>query len=449
MQRPSLLTVLFFLILNLSLSAQAQLYCAELFSRPPSPKALFLEDEKDVASARLRFLQNETEEVAAAYYQMDGNKIGPVVFGELIAAKKRGARVRLLLDAWNPEDWIDQRLTPAMYKSLLEAGVEVRIFNLVDPSKFSTYLKTSSFNRMHDKLLILKGQNIVTEGDRNIQNSNFRIQLRKEMRTKSYRSVEVLVQDQQMTNESLSYFNEMWELGTVPDTSAVTEFELTGTQKKIERAFKIIRDQEDLVSTAWEEQFVEVSKIDFLHDDPSMKGQSDGIAEGILNVLSSAKKSIVIYSPYLYLTPRFKNVIDQALVQKVSVTFILPSWESIDTPFTMQHFEKQAAEMKAKGVNVRQHVGKDFMHAKMAIVDNEKVFIGSYNFNPRSEKTDYETGFVITDEAFAKTVVEFHENLLELESAPFTESNKTMIETIKIWFIRLFVQWVPLIGRQI
>lgn len=450
-----LITTVVNLLIGLSLSvsvAFAAPLCASVNSRPaPVEKALFLDNEVDVASMRLHFLQKEMKEVRAAYYQLDGNKTGGILFSELIAAAKRGAKVRLILDSWNPEDWIDQRVKPQMYKALMEGGVEIRIFNPVDPSSITTYFNPNNFTRMHDKLLILSGQEVVTTGDRNIQNSNFRIQKRKGMKDLSYRSVEVVVQSRNMIEQTEAYFDKMWELAEPPDVSRVTDFELETAKKGLNNIFKIIRSK-DFTNVDWSSRLRKVDGIDFLHDVPGEKGITPGIAHGIVEILKTAQKSITIYSPYTYVTPIFMTAIKDALQRKVKVRLVLPSWKSIDTPFTMQHFEAQAKELQAMGIQILQHNGSDFMHAKMAIVDGEKVFIGSFNFNQRSEKTDYETGFVvkaIEEPEFSRDVVEFDRQFQAVESAPFTPSKKTMLESLKIIFLRLMTRLIPFIRHQI
>lgn len=420
--------------------------CGDVFQSPR--KALFLDDEIEVGSARLHFTQNEKSSIDASFYQMDGNKVGQVAFAELIDAARRGVKVRLLLDSWNPEDWIDTRVKPRMFKALLDAGVDVRIFNPVDPKKIITYFASSNFNRMHDKLMIYGGQQVVATGDRNMQNSNFRIQKRKGMNGLSYRSVEMVVKDEAMTKEAQDYFLKMWEFGETPDTSMVSLAESKNMQRHLDQVLSIIRSK-DLGKKDWTSRMTDVEHIRFLRDVPGVKVQTYGIADGILETLQSAQKSITIYSPYLYLTPRFLSTIKAARARNVEVTFILPSWQSIDTPFTMQHFEKQAQQMQALGVKVIQHTGADFMHAKMAIIDSESVFVGSYNFNPRSENTDYETGFVVKDKNFAKEVVDFDRKFQQLESAPFEPSKKNLLTSMKISFIRFFVRVIPLLRNQI
>lgn len=411
-------------------------------------KALFSDKAEDSAAIRLYLMKNETREIRAAYYQLDGNKTGKIFFSGLIAAAKRGVKTRLLLDGWNPEDWIDQRVTPEMYKALIEAGVEVRIFNYVDLKSLLTYLNPQSFHRMHDKLMICSGLNTVTTGDRNIQNSNYRIQQRKGMKGLSYRSVEMVVQSRQMTEESSDYFDKMWELGTVPDTSRVTDFELASVQKALENTYKVISSKE-ISNMDWTSRLQDVKNIQFLHDVPGRKAKESGIAEGLLDVLGSAQKEIVIYAPYTFFSERFMDMVKAALGRGVKIRLVLPAWKSIDTPFTLQHFESQARKLQGMGVKILQHNGSDFMHAKMAIVDGEKVFVGSYNFNTRSEMTDYETGFVVTDKEFTSGVIEFDRTFVQIESAPFTESKKSYMTTLKILFLRFLTSWIPFIRHQI
>ena len=48
----------------------------------------------------------------------------------------------------------------------------------------------------------------------------------------------------------------------------------------------------------------------------------------------------------------------------------------------------------------------------MAIVDNKKVFVGTYNFNDRSEHTDYEIGFVVQGDEIIKQANEFDKQIM-------------------------------------
>ena len=52
------------------------------------------------------------------------------------------------------------------------------------------------------------------------------------------------------------------------------------------------------------------------------------------------------------------------------------------------------------------------LHAKTLSVDHSRIFVGSFNFDPRSRKLNTELGFVIDSSALAQTIeAAFHENI--------------------------------------
>ena len=54
------------------------------------------------------------------------------------------------------------------------------------------------------------------------------------------------------------------------------------------------------------------------------------------------------------------------------------------------------------------------MHAKTMVVDGKTVYIGTFNFDPRSENLNTEVGVIIHDEALARAV----EASIETDMAP-------------------------------
>jgi putative cardiolipin synthase len=436
-----------------TLGVQAQQKCVALFPTETTRAAFLGFSHEDAATARIHFMENETKEIRAAYYQFDGNKVGKVFAGFLINAQKNGVRSRLLLDAWNPESWVDERVSPELYYVMMKNGVDVRIHNPIDPDSFSKFLKLGNYTRMHDKLLIFSGQNVVTTGDRNVQNSYFGpLQHKKGLKGKSTTSTEIVVQGEEITRASEKYFDQMWSVALPPEID-MTKLDLNKValiEKQLVK-FKDLIDAKENLHVDWQERLnkTEVAEIEFVHDVPGKKGQAPGIAESILKEIDSAEDFITIYAPYTFFSDRFLDAIDRVLARGVKITLVLPSWQSVDTPITLQHFEKQAAQLRKKGVKLIQHTGDNFMHAKVMIVDTKSVFVGSYNFNKRSELNDYESGFIVRDEAFVKEVRKFDLNFQKNEGTGFVESKKSFFDSIKVSLLRFFARIIPFLGRQL
>ena len=59
---------------------------------------------------------------------------------------------------------------------------------------------------------------------------------------------------------------------------------------------------------------------------------------------------------------------------------------------------------------------KATLHTKALIVDQERVFIGSFNFDPRSADINTELGVIIDDPALAAAFAELVDNALETQT---------------------------------
>lgn len=429
------------------------------------PTAYFSSSDKEHAALMLDLIKKEKKSISIAYYQTDGNKVGNVFFAALAEAAQRGVKVRLLLDAWNPDDWIDTPVSIETLKALSDLGVEVRYFNNVERNstteKALSFLKTDKFNRMHDKVAIFEEQNFLITGDRMPQNSNFRIQKRKGATVRdenkkivysfNYLSVMAAINSGEVTKGSLVQYEDLWKLGSPKNIELADNLSVEIRKKNLKK-FLTIAERGDFNSSLDNvyKGLRPISGAEFVSD--SINKYFDpyalGVSKHILQMFKEANEEIVIFSPYLNLTGPYLQEIYAAIDRGVKVTFVLPSWESIDTPLTLQIWEKQAAELKGRGVNIIQHQGKDFMHAKIAIVDNKKTFIGSYNFNPRSTFTDHESGIIVSDLDFGQSVMAFKKYLEQNESRPFEVSKKTILERIKISIIKKLMSWSFFLYRQ-
>ncbi len=428
-------------------------------------RAYFSTSDSEHAALMLDLIKKEQKSISLAYYQTDGNKVGNVLFAALADAASRGVKVRLLLDAWNPDDWIDTPVKLETLKALSDLGVEVKYFNNVERGtnyeKFLSFLHPQNFNRMHDKIAIFEGQNFIITGDRMPQNSNFRIQLRKGAAIRdennhitykfNYLSAMAAVNSSEVTTNTINFYQDLWKLGSFKKIENVNKFSVEIRKKNLSKFLKIAEDKELTrpVDDIYR-KLKPIEKAEYISDsvEKLAKPYALGVSKNLLEMFNQAKEDIVIFSPYMNYTDEYLAELNAAIDRGVKITFVVPSWESIDTPLTLQLWEKQAAELKARGVKIIQHQGQDFMHIKLAVVDKKKTFIGSYNFNPRSTFTDHESGVIISDMQFASSVHSFKLFIEENESTAFTPSKKSVLDKIKLFIISKLMSWSFFIYRQ-
>ena len=114
--------------------------------------------------------------------------------------------------------------------------------------------------------------------------------------------------------------------------------------------------------------------------------------ETFINLFNSARKSLLISSPYLIPTYNLITSLKNAAQRGVDVHIIVPGIPDKKIPYLMakSHFR----ELSDAGVKV--HIfEKGFNHQKSILVDDEIAFIGTINLDYRSLVHHYECGAIV------------------------------------------------------
>jgi phosphatidylserine/phosphatidylglycerophosphate/cardiolipin synthase-like enzyme/UDP-N-acetylglucosamine:LPS N-acetylglucosamine transferase len=384
--------------------------------------ALFLSEDAEVGAARWDFIKNERTSISAVYYMMDGNKVGAAALAGYREAAKAGATVRLILDGWAPERWIDAKFDPGMLKAAIADGVQIKIFNPVDLSNPLNRLRRSTYMRTHDKLSIFGGQNVLDLGDRNFQNVNFGLAHNSDV--PGYRSAETFLKGPAV-KDAAAYFDEIWNSSRVkmPQLQNVSPAQLDQGRIYLDRYARVMQNAEltgSHVPVDWVSQMKPVSDVEFFHDSVEHKGEVKGSGEKILEIIRNARNSLTIVSPYIVLTPEFKQAIYDALARHVEVTIITAGGSATDVDISSYSFETQAKDLQAAGARIFFHQGPKLMHAKIIQADGERSAVMTHNLDVISEYLNLESGISMKGEILNASVNAFVQEIVG-ESAPFTE----------------------------
>ena len=122
--------------------------------------------------------------------------------------------------------------------------------------------------------------------------------------------------------------------------------------------------------------------------------ESEEIKMGFLKMISAARKSIYIQTPYFVPDEPILDSIKMAAQSGVEVNIMIPSFP--DHMFVYWATYSYIGEIIKAGGNVYIY-DKGFLHAKMIMVDGEVTSIGSCNFDRRSFKLNFETNAFIYD----------------------------------------------------
>jgi len=432
----------------------------------PENRAAFLTDEVAVGRARWGALARENEEVFSMYFLWDGNRVGGAALAAHAEAAERGARVRIIVEGLSSFDigtlpkflqpaaeafMPPTRVSPAIMLALKNRGVEIRIFNAIDPRNIRSLVPLRVNTRAHEKLSYFKGQRLAALGDRNWQGINFGLARKKSLvptqskvlgiipRTvtpspnRVYRSAEGFVQGPAAADVG-AHLEDYWNDATLvsePDLSKVTPDELATADRKLRRLGNVFKGK-PIPQDVTELMQPLAGRVEFIRSVPAGVRKLDGPETRLFAIIRNAKKNITIASPYLTLTPRMKREVFAAMDRGVEVTFLSGAAHALDAEQAGHTFALQARQIIARGGKIHLHQGPELMHAKLIAVDvGTPQAVGgvlTHNFDAMSEYLNYESGLLFHDPDYVRQISDFQNLMITQESRPFTMPKMTVIQ---------------------
>ncbi|MEG2002919.1 MAG: cardiolipin synthase, partial [Clostridia bacterium] len=167
--------------------------------------------------------------------------------------------------------------------------------------------------------------------------------------------------------------------------------------------------------------------IQIVSDGPD--SQSVGIETAYIKAIYSARKSVILQTPYLILDEPFKLALISAVKSGVNVKIMIPGIP--DKRFVYSSTMSNAIELSQNGVEIYIHNG--FLHSKTLCIDNEISSIGTFNLDIRSFKLHFEVTAFIYGEDMANQLTEDYAN--ELKNCKIIDEefikNRTLYEKFK------------------
>lgn len=388
-----------------------------------------LSDGGDAFSSRMLLARAAERSIDAQYYIWQNDLTGIPLLAELRAAAERGVRVRLLVDDNGSPD-LDAEM--AALNTLPNAEVRVfNPFNLRNPRFLSYTFDFFRLNRrMHNKSFTVDGT-VTIIGGRNVGDIYFA----RDAKTQ-YSDLDLLAVGQVVTEVS-SEFDRYWnsqsayphELLVTPPVDGLASLEARlravlddpGTAEYGEalRNTAMIRD---LTNGALRFHWADTELVS---DDPA-KGLGDVPKERLMivqlaKIAGAAEKSIDLISAYFVPGNRGVEVLANAVADGVKVRTLTNSLEATDVLPVHASYTKyrkklldagvEVYEMKANRAAAEPDSDLGFLgnsatslHAKTLILDGDRVFVGSFNFDPRSALLNCEMGFLVHSPELAATV---------------------------------------------
>jgi putative cardiolipin synthase len=383
----------------------------------------------DALALRLALAEKAERSIDAQYYLIKNDIVGRAFVYFLLKAADRGVRVRLLVD-----DMFTAGMDVGVAALDSHPNFSIRIFNPFNRGALGRPMGAiTSFNRinrrMHNKSFTVDNQ-VTIIGGRNIADEYFGARKDAKFGDLDVLGVGPVVQD--ISNMFDTYWNHE---AALPALAFVREPEdpeaaLAELRTGLEAALEEIRGSEyaDAVTAKFETYMAaEGSKLTWApfevvvdSPDKGIKKKAEdaaSITTPLIESLSNAKTEAIIVSPYF--VPRKRGIEGfRALTARgVDVTIVTNSLAA-NNQFTVHagyagsrkpllesgvHIWEVRPDADVAGAEIVAAVGaKATLHTKAFVVDQREVFIGSFNFDPRSANINTELGVIIRDEELAE-----------------------------------------------
>lgn len=160
------------------------------------------------------------------------------------------------------------------------------------------------------------------------------------------------------------------------------------------------------------------------------------IKQVYFKMITEAKKSIKITTPYLMLEPEMIFALTSAAQSGVKVTILVPG--KPDKFWVNQATKSYYEVLLQKGIEIYEYTNI-FVHSKVLIIDDRIASVGSVNFDPRSFNINFEATVIIENASVKDLVHDFSLDLMKSERIILEKWRKrSLINKIFQGFANLF-----------
>ena len=410
-----------------------------------------LPDGDQAFDARIALARSAEKTIDAQYYLIASDTTGLQFLRELRDAAARGVRVRLLVDDLYA---VGQ---DALFAGLAaHPNVEVRLFNPL-PVREGSFASRIAFSlhqvsrinrRMHNKLFVVDNSFAIA-GGRNIADEYFG-----RAEPANFIDMDVLVSGAAVREMSTA-FDAYWNSEHVYPVQSLAGASPAATPAQFDAHVAAVAAVAPLtrsdalgqppvaaqIAAGRVEQ--SASTVRVLADAPSKIDTRDGtdgaVMQAHLELIRSAQSEVLIASPYFVPGERGLAAMQQAVDRQVRLSVMTNSLATTDEPLVHYGYAKYRQTILKMGAALYElmpsaltrrseesssggsgygasgaHGSLGRLHAKVAVVDQRSLYIGSMNMDRRSAHCNTEVGLIIDSAELARDVA----RLLQREQAP-------------------------------
>ncbi|WP_416190676.1 phospholipase D family protein [Neisseria sp. CCUG12390] len=386
---------------------------------PETSSVYLLNDAHEAFVARAALIESADVSLDLQYYIWHNDISGRLLFNLLHRAAERGVRVRLLLDDNNTNG-----LDNVLLALDSHPNIEIRLFNPFVSRKWRALGYLTDFprlnRRMHNKSFTADNRATIV-GGRNIGDEYFQVG-----EDTVFADLDILATGPVVTQVSRDFDRYWASQSSYNATSVIKKGSIEKGYQELEYnradSNKVLADYRKEVENSGLFKSMQENNIEWFNvhtrlisDDPAKGLNRDRskqpIAERLFNALQKPKESMYLVSPYFVPTKSGTQALSQLAKEGIDVNVLTNSLQATDVAAVHSGYVKYRKPLLKAGVNLyelqpshavpktkdRGLTGSSAtsLHAKTFIVDAKRVFIGSFNLDPRSARLNTEMGVVI------------------------------------------------------
>ena len=399
-----------------------------------------LADPLEALAARLHLIDAAEKTLDLQYYIWDNDKIGALALDGIIRAADRGVKVRLLIDDNN------SKKMQGIYLALDQhTNIDVRLFN---PYRFR-YMRTLDIildlkrvnRRMHNKSFIVDNQ-LSLIGGRNMSNQYYNVS-----DNYQFSDVDVILAGA-ASDEIVHSFDEYWNDEYAYPVSNLVDankynLDFYNLKQQVAEHSQLATVQNYLDLTArgrafeqWLENDIQLNWVEatVVKDPPNkvknLAEDHEYLYAQLSEQLEQPQTQVDIISAYFVPKSEGTQLLSDLAQNDIKVRVLTNSYKANDVALVHAFYAKYRKELLQNKVelyeflsapefeNLNTHtdeisqkakvslkgLSRSSLHAKMMAIDEKQVFVGSFNFDPRSVKYNTEIGVILNSPDLARAV---------------------------------------------
>jgi putative cardiolipin synthase len=410
----------------------------------------------DALCMRIGLIEHAERSIDIQSYLIRDDLSGNLIALKLIEAADRGVRVRLLMD-----DALTEPIDSGLLSLNDHENMEVRVFNPFPRRRSRLISFIANFNilnrRMHNKSFTVDNQ-VTIVGGRNLADEYYLTGGTSEFLDEDLAAIGPVVDDVS------DGFDEYWNTKETIPVSVFKEYVgHQSVQETVAAGRRFLEERKDseflrglnhnLVQALLDQELPLIAApAELVLDHPDkvrglVRRATGGVSERLVQLVSTAEQEVIVVSPYF--VPQRQGVdFLSALVKKgvrvVIVTNSLASTNHSSVHAVYARYRKpllrqgvELYELKPDDDNRAQEVAageekKLTLHSKVAVVDRSRVFVGSFNLDPRSLYINTELGMIVESDEMAGTMATAGIESLKLSAYELKLSGRGRLQ----WFYK-------------